>query len=438
MECRQVFVLFICLLLAAVGGCHGNSTQVAPAQPPALPVSHPVEREVTDYVDFTGQTDAVQALNVTARVTGYLVRMPFKEGSEVRGDGRPRAVAGVLGLLAAPLSPGPLLAAAFLFPGQCHEGDLLFEIDPRPYQAQLDQAQGQVALYEAQLKLAIANYARAREVAKTPGAISPQDLDTYKAQQEQAEAALLAIRASLEVYKLNLRFCMVTSPIDGRVSRYYLTLGNLVNQDQTLLTTVVSLDPMYAYFDVDEPTLLRVRRAVNEGTIKPPENGQMPVLLGLQGEDGFPHQGTIDFVNNQVNPTTGSISVRGVFANPKPPQGVRVLSPGMFVRVRLPIGRPHPALLVIDRAIGSDQGMKYVYVLDAENKAQYRRITTGPLQADGLRVVQGLQAGDWVIIGGLQQVRPGMEIRPDQAPMPSFAPQTPASDGSNASDKVTQ
>jgi multidrug efflux system membrane fusion protein len=416
-----IVVLFT--LLAVVGGCHRNSTEVAPAEPPAIPVSHPVSREVTDYVDFTGQTDAVQSLNVTARVTGYLVKLPFKEGSEVRGDDRLRGAVRVVGLLTAPLGPGPLLAAASLFPGQLQDGDLLFEIDPRPYQAQLDQAQGQVYLNQAQLRLAIANYARAKDVAKTPGAISPQDLDTYKAQQEQADAAVKAAEASLEVFKLNLSFCRVTSPIDGRVSRYYLTLGNLVNQDQTLLTTVVSQDPMYAYFDVDEPTVLHVRRAINEGKTKRPESGLLEVLMGLQGEDGFPHRGNVDFVNNQVNPTTGSLSLRGVFANPLPSGGVRLLSPGMFVRIRLPIGQPHPALLVIDRSIGSDQGLKYVYVLDAENKAQYRRITTGPLQDDGLRVVEGLHADDWVITGGLQQVRPRMQIRPDKEPMPSLAPQ---------------
>jgi multidrug efflux system membrane fusion protein len=420
-----ICALFTCSLLAAVGGCHRNP-QVAPAEPPAIPVSQPVSREVTDFVDFTGQTDAVQSLNVTARVTGYLVQMPFKEGSEVRGDERLRGAVRVVGLLAAPLGSGPLLAAASLFPGQFQEGDLLFEIDPRPYQAQLDQAQGQVYVNEAQLKLAIANYARAQEVAKTPGAISQQDLDTYKAQQEQADATLKAAQASLEVFKLNLQFCKVTSPIDGQVSRYYLTLGNLVNQDQTLLTTVVSLDPMYAYFDIDEPTLLRVRRAINDGRIKPSQNGVISVQMGLQGENGFPHQGNIDFINNQVNPSTGSISVRGIFANPKPQIGVRLLSPGMFVRIRLPIGQPHPALLVIDRAISSDQGQKYVYVLDAQNKAQYRRITTGALQDDGLRVVLGLQPDDRVVVGGLQQVRPQMEIRPDEVPMPSFAPQAGA------------
>jgi membrane fusion protein, multidrug efflux system len=435
----HIVILFVCFVLSAVDGCH-KPTVVAPAEPPAFPVSLPISRQVTDYVDFTGQTDPVQSLNVTARVTGYLVQMPFKEGSEVRGDDRASVAVRIAGLLMAPMGQGPLLASVSLFPGQFQEGDLLFEIDPRPYQAQLDQAHGQVRLYEAQLKLAIANYARAKEVAKTPGAISPQDLDTYKAQQEQADAALKAAQASLEVYKLNLRFCRVTSPIDGQVSRYYLTLGNLVNQDQTLLTTVVSLDPMYAYFDVDEPTVLRVRRAVNEGKIKRPQDGMIPVLMGLQGEEGFPNRGNIDFVNNQVNPTTGSLSFRGVFPNPKPQGGLRLLSPGMFVRIRLPIGQPHPALLVIDRAIASDQGQKYVYVLDAENKAQYRRITTGPLQDDGLRVIIGLHVDDRVVIGGLQQVRPGMEIRPDETAMPSFA--APGADTSGspgvASDKVTK
>ena len=148
--------------------------------------------------------------------------------------------------------------------------------------------------------------------------------------------------------------------------------------------------------------------------------------MGLQGEDGFPHEGTINFVNNQVNPTTGSISVRGVFPNPKPPGGMRLLSPGMFVRIRLPIGQPHPALLVIDRADRSDQGLKYVYVVDAENKVQYRRVTTGPLQDDGLRVIaEGLKPDDWVVVGGLQQVRPRMQVQPEQMPMPTLEPARP-------------
>jgi multidrug efflux system membrane fusion protein len=413
-------VVFGGIVLAALAGCHGQPSQVGSPQAPAVPVSRPVQQEVTDYVDFTGRTDAVQAADIRARVTGYLINMPFKEGSEVRGDGRPRTTVGAVGLLAAPLGWAPLLAAASLFPGQWQPGDLLFEIDPRPYQAQLDQARSQVNLAQARLELAQVTYTRFSDLfTSTPGAVSKQQIDQYKAQVKEAEAQVKAYQSSLEVYRLNVEFCSVTSPIDGRVSRYYLTLGNLVNQDQTLLTTVVSQDPMYAYFDTDEPTLLRVRRAVAEGRIKVAETGQNPVFMGLQDEEGFPHDGTIDFVNNQVNPTTGSITMRGVFPNPKLRGGVRLLSPGMFVRIRLPIGPRHPALLVIDRAIGSDQGLKYVYVVDAENKVQYRRVTTGPLQDNGLRVIaDGLKPDDRVVIGGLQQIRPRLEVRPDETPMP--------------------
>jgi len=376
-------------LAAGTAGCTRPASKQGAPEPPAVPVSKPVEQSVTDYVDFTGRTDAVESVDVRARVTGYLIKTPFEEGSEVKA------------------------------------GDLLFEIDPRPYQAQLDQAEGQLTLNKAQYDLATTTYARDRRLS-TSQAISQEELERSKAAVTEAAARIKAYQASLEVYKLNLAFTRVTSPLDGHVSRYYVTRGNLVNQDMTLLTTVVSLDPMYAYFDLDEPTLLRVRRAINEGTIKPPEKGKLSVLMGLHGEDGFPHQGTVNFVNNQVNPTTGSISIRGVFANPKPKNGRRLLSPGMFVRIRLPIGQPAPALLVIDRAIASDQGLKYVYVVDAEDKAQYRRVTTGALQ-NGLRVIrEGLKPGERVIVGGLQQVRPRMQVQPDEVPMPTVPGGVPA------------
>ncbi len=256
---------------------------------------------------------------------------------------------------------------------------------------------------------------------------------------DEAAARIKAAQATLDAYKLNLEFTRVTSPIDGQISRYYYTIGNLINQDQTLLTTIVSQDPMYVYFDMDERTLLRVRNAINRGLIKPKEQTKVihvlgmsipihtgpkiPVLMGLEGEDGFPHPGSIDFVNNVVNPSTGTIGVRGVFANPLPPNGRRLMSPGMFVRIRLPLGQPHSALLVIDQAIGSDQGLKFVYVVDSENKVQYRQIKTGALQDDGLRVIEeGLAETDRVVISGLQQVRPRMVIEPEETAMPTFNP----------------
>jgi multidrug efflux system membrane fusion protein len=308
------------------------------------------------------------------------------------------------------------------------QGDLLFVVDPRPYQSQLGQAQRQVDLYKASLRLARTNLARDRGINNLqPSAISQQQLDQDQATVDEADARLQAYEKSMELYQLNYDFTKVLSPIDGQISRYYLTRGNLVNQDQTLLTTVVSVDPMYAFFEMDEPTLLRSRRAINDGKIKLSQDRTMgPVLMGLQGEDGFPHEGRINFVDNQVNPATGSIMVRGVFSNPLPRGGHRLLSPGMFVRIRLPIGQPHPAVLVIDRAVSTDQGRKFVYVLDVANKIQARRITTGALQDDGLRVIeQGLKGDEWVVVGGLQQVREKDEVAtPERVPMPSLTPQT--------------
>jgi len=401
------------LLTAAVAGCRPKSREVGAAEAPVVvPVSHPIQRVVTDYVDFTGRTDAVQSVNIIARVTGYLVQMPFEEGSEVKA------------------------------------GQVLFEIDPRPYQAQLDQAKSQVKLNEEQLELAKTTLARYQALDKTtPGAVSQQALDQYKAAVAEAKARVDAQKKSLEVYNLNKEFTQVVSPVDGQVSRYYLTQGNLVNQDQTLLTTVVSLDPMYAYFNMDERTYLRIGAAISAGKTTAPADGDIAVLLGFQNEDGFPHKGTVNFVDNQVNSTTGSITMRAKFANSRlipaakdasaaeskassaekaavPGTNTRrwMFSPGMFVRVRLPIDEPHKALLVIDRAIQSEQGHKYVYVLDPQNnRVQTRSVETGPLQQDGLRVVEGeIKLDDLVVVGGIQQVRPKMKVEPDERQMPTL------------------
>jgi membrane fusion protein, multidrug efflux system len=377
------------LLLAAAGGCQANKNKVAPPEPPVVPVSRPVDREVTDYVDFTGRTEAIHSVDIRPRVSGYLVEMPFEEGAEVK------------------------------------KGDLLFVVDPRPYQAQVDQAQGQVDLYQASLKLAKTTLARDRAINNlSRGSISQQQFDQEQAQVDEAQARVDAYKKSMELYVINHEWTRVLAPIDGQISRYYLTLGNLVDQNQTLLTTIVSVDPMYAYFEMDEPTLLRIRHVANEGRVKMYKGRpKMTVLMGLQGEEGFPHEGDINFFNNQVNPTTGSILVRGLFPNPMPKGGQRLLSPGMFVRIRLPIGEPHRAQLVIDRAVASDQDKKFVYVLDAENKVQYRRVTTGALQEDGLRVIEeGLKGDESIVVGALQQVRPRMVVKPDPVPMPTLGP----------------
>jgi multidrug efflux system membrane fusion protein len=427
-----------CLAAAALApGCAQKTPQVAPPEALVVPVSQPVRRTVTNYVEYTGRLDAVESVGIRARVTGYLVKMPFKEGAEVKRD------------------------------------QLLFRIDPRPYRDQLDIAQAQVALAVAQL--ALAKTTLARDVQIGPTAVPPQQLDQDRAAVEEAAARLKSAQKSVEVYELNLKFTDVTSPIDGQVSRYYLTLGNLVIQDQTLLTTVVSTNPMYAFFDMDETTLLNIRRAINAGQIKRRTPGtleapdvaagsvaqaaflpgagplaeaaalaaasgeQIPVYMSLPGEDGYPHQGLLNFVNNQVTPATGSISVRAIFQNPTPPGGVRLLTPGTFVRIRLPIGGPNKALLVIDRAVGSDQNLKFVYVLDKDNKVQQRRVTLGALQPDGLRVIEetkkakpdeGIRPGDWVVVGAMLQVRPRMVVEPERIPMPTLGQATAAAPAS--------
>ncbi|MBN9519080.1 efflux RND transporter periplasmic adaptor subunit, partial [bacterium] len=218
-----------------VAGCRKSGPTAPPAGPPAVPVSHPVSREVTEYVEYTGRVDAVESVGIRARVTGFLLRTPFAEGAEVRRD------------------------------------DLLFEIDPRPYQAQLDQAESQVRLYEARVVEAEKNRERARVGAKA-GAASQAELDAAEASVKAAAAQVEAAQASVELYRLNLGFTKVYAPIDGQVSRYYYTPGNLVSQDSTLLTTVVSTDPVYVYFDMDERTVVRVRTGINQGKIRPPRS----------------------------------------------------------------------------------------------------------------------------------------------------------------------
>jgi multidrug efflux system membrane fusion protein len=404
MQHKHLFLLTGSFLAAVVSGCKWEaSRQVAPSEAPAIPISHPVQREVTDYVDFTGRTDAVQAVDVRPRVTGYIIDMPFEEGAEVKA------------------------------------GKLLFKIDPGPYKAQLAQAKSQVLLNEAALEVARTTYERDRHINATQaGSVSQQQLAEERGAVQMADARLKASQASRDLYQLNLDYTEVVAPISGQVSRYYYTRGNLVNADQTVLTSIVSLDPMYVYFDLDEPTLIRIRKALNEGKLEQTREGKTPVLMGLQGEDSYPQEGFINFINNQVSSSTGSITMRGVFDNPRPSNGERLLSPGMFVRVRLPIGQPHKAFLVIDRAIASDQGIKYVYVVDDDNKVQSRRVSIGALQSDGLRVItEGLKADDWVVVGGLPQIRPRMVIRPDRTTMPTLAPsstpETPADkDGKQA------
>jgi RND family efflux transporter MFP subunit len=384
-------------LVGSTNGCRQAALPQDSSKLPIFAVSHPIAREVTDYVEYTGRTGAVQAEEVKARVTGFLIDAPFQEGGEIKKD------------------------------------EVLFKIDPRPYKAQFDQAAAQVGLYKSQLKLAEANLKRDKELFdRTKGAgVSQQQLDADKAQEEQAQAAVDAAKASLEVYTLNLEYCTVKSPIDGQVGRSNQPRGNLIMQDSTLLTTVQSVDPMYVYFDMDIPSFRKFQARMN----KEP-GAKIGVSMALQGEEDYPRAGTVDFFNNLVNPATDTLLVRSRFPNPNvssdPKKAiVRELRPGMFVRVKLPISQPHQAFLVIDQAITSIQGRKNLYVVDDKDTVKEMPITIGQLQSDGLRVVKGkgLDEKTRVVVSKLLQVRPKTQIQPVLQPMPTYSGAEPVVKG---------
>jgi RND family efflux transporter MFP subunit len=372
------FVLLgLCLGLA---GCARVPTAALEAEPTPVTVCCPVEREVTDYADFTGRTAAVDSVEVRARVWGYLDQVHFKEGALVQ------------------------------------KGDMLFEIDPRLYRADFDRARGTVAQYEARVHRTERDYRRAKTLLAR-GAIAQEEYDRNEVDYREAVANLDVAKANRDSAELNLGYTRITAPVSGRVSRYIVTLGNLIQSgDQnggTLLTTLVSVDPMYVYFDMDERTVLLVRQLIREGKASSARESEWPVWLGLATDEGFPHPGTINFEDNQVNPRTGTLRVRGVFRNKD-----ETLSPGFFARVRVPIGRAHRALLVTDRAIDTDQGQKVVYVVNGRDEVVSRPVRLGALH-DGLReITEGLNAGDRVVVSGLQQVRPGLTVQTKLVDMP--------------------
>jgi RND family efflux transporter MFP subunit len=252
-----------------------------------------------------------------------------------------------------------------------------------------------------------ADYRRARTLIQS-AAIAQADYDQALGDRDEASAMVGVAQAALNTARLNLSFTNVTAPISGRISRQNIDPGNMVVADTTILTTVVSLDPIYAYFDVDERATLRFRRLLEAGKVKSAREGKAPVFLGLADEgEAYTHEGVINFVDNRLDASTGTLRLRGIFDNHK-----KFLAPGMFVRVRVPIGQPHPAILATERAIGSDQGQKFLYVVDGKNKVVYRAVQIGAFQK-GLRVIEtGLAAGEKFIVNGLQRVKPGDTVRP--------------------------
>ena len=342
------------------------------AQPlPAVTVAPVEQRDIAGWDEFTGRLQAVDAVEIRPRVSGYITRVTLVEGKEVK------------------------------------KGEVLFEIDPRPYQATLAQAQAELEKARSAAALATSDVERAGKLVKAQ-AISREEYDSRTSAEAQGGATVRAAQAAVETARLNLEWTRVRSPIAGRVSNALVTPGNLVQggaPEPTLLTTVVSMDPMYLYFDSDEQTYLRYASlAKSSGTNW--RTARLPVYLGLANESGFPHEGRLDFVDNQVDPNTGTIRTRAVFSNKS-----RALTPGLFARVKLVGSEKSNALLVRDAAIGTDQDRKFVLVLGKGDTLAYRPIVPGRLTDDGLRIVtSGLTPEDRVVVNGLMRVRPGVKV----------------------------
>jgi RND family efflux transporter MFP subunit len=364
------------LLLLALCGCHPAAQQAPPSQPPPqVTVSHPLAKEIVDYDEFTARLGAVDSVEIRARVSGYLQKVNFQDGAEVK------------------------------------KGDVLFVIDPRPFQAELDSAQAALDRANTQVDLATNDNKRALDLFQSK-AISAEELDTRSKNLAVADSAVKIAEAAVETAKLNLDYTNIMAPIDGRVSRAMVTEGNLVNasgNESTLLTTLVSVDPVYAYFDVDEATVIKYQNLNKEGLRQNSQRGPIPCDLAIGNEPAFTHQGTVDFVDNQIDSETGTLRARGVFPNPD-----GTLIPGEFGRVRVSGSGKYAGMLVPDYAIGSDQDKKIVYVVQSDNTIQTKQVDAGQL-VDGLRVIRsGLEANDLVVLDRLQVIRDGETVVPKE------------------------
>jgi membrane fusion protein, multidrug efflux system len=369
-------------VLGSLAGCD-SVAQPDAMPPPVVSVAEVLVRDVVHWDEFTGRIEAAETVELRPRVSGYIERVDYEEG------------------------------------GMVEKGDVLFTIDQRPYRAALEQARAELARAETQAELAHSELARAGRLAESR-AISTEEYDQRRAAARRAEADVHAARAAVDTAALDLAFTEVRSPIAGHAGRAQVTAGNLAQADLTLLTTIVSLDPVHVYFEGDERTYLRYQAMERNGE-RP--NGRNPVRVALSGESGFPHEGVLDFMDNQVDPSTGTIRARAVLSNAD-----ARFTPGLFARVQLLGSGTFPALLVDDKAILTDQDRKYVYVLSDEGRALRRDVRIGRM-VDGLRVVEaGLEPGDRVLVHGVQRVFfPGMPVQAQTIAMgapPAAAPET--------------
>ena len=361
-------VLLASLTIAA---CAQPAAQVAPPPAPPVTAAKALARDVTEWNEFTGRLEAVHHVDVRPRVSGLIASVQFTEGALVQ------------------------------------RGDVLFEIDPRPFQTEVDRLRADLARAKAAFARATAESARARRLS-ADNAISTEEHDRRFSSAAEAEAQVAAVEAALRAAELNLEFTTVIAPIAGRVGRAIVTEGNLVSSgpgEATLLTTLVSLDPIYASFEVDEQSFLAFQRAAAGARRARAAASFADIRMALAGEPDFPRQGRLQFLDNQLDAATGTIRVRALFSNRD-----GALTPGLFVRLRMSGGRPYQAVLIKDQAVGTDLDKRFVYVVGQDQSIAYRPVTLGPI-VDGLRVVRnGLQPDEVVLVNGLQRVRPGVKV----------------------------
>jgi membrane fusion protein, multidrug efflux system len=373
MRTTHFFVVSLLAVSAAapLTSCARTAAQPAPPQLPRVTIETVTAGDVSEWDEFTGRLEAVNTVAIRPRVSGYISSVHFTEGAVV---------------------------------GQ---GDLLFRIDPRPFQAEADRLGAELVRARATVQRATSELQRADRLA-ADNAISHEERERRASFLAESNAQVAAVSAALRAAELNLDFTRVVSPIEGRVGRAIVTEGNLVTSgpgEATLLATVVSLDPIYATFDADEQSYLRYLELAREGKRASARASGIPIRMALASDSDFPHEGRMTFLDNQVDPATGTIRARGLFRNAD-----RSLTPGLFVRLQLPGRSAYRGLRVQERAIGTDLDKRFVYVVGPDDTIAYRAVTLGPL-VGGLRVVRdGLEEGDRVVVSGLQRVRPGAKV----------------------------
>lgn len=372
-----IVVPALALSLLMVAGCARNEAAPAAVAPaaPQVSVAQVLSREVTEFDEFTGRFVAVERVEIRPRVSGYIASVALTPGREVK------------------------------------KGDVLFTIDPRPYEAELKRAKADVARARTQLALARSERDRATKLLEQH-AISQEEFDSRVAGSEQADANVEVASAALDTAALNLSFTRIESPIAGLVSREEVTAGNLVTGGQTLLTTVVSVDKIYVEFEGDEQVYLKYAAMTRSGERANARDSNLPIWIGLADEKGTPHEGKMVFIDNALDAQTGTIRARALLDNRE-----RRFTPGLFARVKLVGSGKYDALLINDSAIGTDQNVRYVFAVNPENKVEYRAVKLGPV-VDGLRVVrEGLKPGEFIVVNGLQRVRPGVTVAPQRVAM---------------------